>query len=126
MAVPGTVYGRRGVDWNSGVLQRGRADDVSVVDASAGAIHVPVSAAGRHGDWQRGMGRVSIEGGGSGGTGMVVASHSAGTRECVAPQTDRCGIEDGSRGGKGLSTGGFMSRRRGLVACWLLLLAMGA
>src|SRR5215831_10480874 len=121
MVVSGIVYGGSGMDWNSGLLQRGGPDHVSVVDAGAGALHVLASSAGWNGDWKRALGRVSIERGSSGSAGMVLAGDGAGTSERLAPQVDCRGIEIGSRGGKGLSTGGVMRRRRGLAACWLLL-----
>src|SRR5689334_9030991 len=57
---------------------------------------------------------------------MVVAGDGRRIGECLAPPLDRRGIEDGSRSSERLSTGGFMRRRRGLVACWLLILSIGA
>lgn len=106
MALSGIVYGGSGLDRHFGLLQRGGADDVSIVDASAGALHVPAGAAGRHGYRQRGVGRVSIQRGSSGRTGLVVVGNGAGIGQCLAASADRRGIEDGSGSGKGLRWSG--------------------
>ena len=65
----------RGVDWNSGVLQRGRADDVSFLDAGACIVHVSAGAARRDGIRQRVLGRVGGAQRRSGGSGLVGAGN---------------------------------------------------
>ena len=56
MAVSGIVYGGRGLDRHSGLLQCGGSNDVPLVDAGTSALHVPAGAAGRDGTGQCALG----------------------------------------------------------------------
>jgi len=105
VAVSGIVYGGSGLDWDPSLLQCRGADDVPVVDAGAGNLHVSAGAAGRHGGRQRGVGRVGVATGSSGSARVVRAGHGAGIGKRLAASVDGGGVENGSGSGKRLAVG---------------------